>query len=190
LWPDGKLISRGDAAEPFGDGTVPVVDATATVDQWSPSLVEERRWAVPPTVRDRACCAGARRTSRCDRWLEQGGPSPVTVRGREVHSYRRVLSMPAAADAGLFRKYKGHRVLVLKTDPSAGAVRIARISSAKPGAGTPSVQVKTWWSDFWVLLGKSDVIGAADLETTWTGPEKLAKKQLDVVLEEFGKRDL
>jgi len=32
--------------------------------------------------------------------------------------------MPAAT-AGLFRKYNGHRVLVLKADPVADAVRIA-----------------------------------------------------------------
>lgn len=94
--------------------------------------------------------------------------------------------MPAAT-AGLFRKHKGHKVLVLKADPGAGAVRIAPLSSAKPGSGTPCVQVKTWWSDYWVLLGQSDVVGAADLESTWTGPDKLAKNQLDVVLREFDK---
>jgi hypothetical protein len=92
--------------------------------------------------------------------------------------------MPAAT-AGLFRKYNGHKVLVLKADPVAGAVRIAPLSSAKPGRGTPCVRVKTWWSDYWVLLDQSDVVGAADLENSWTGPDKLAKNQLDVVLREY-----
>ena len=92
--------------------------------------------------------------------------------------------MPAAI-AGLFRKYKGRKVLVLKADPVAGAVRIAPLSSAEPRGGTPCVRVKTWWSDYWVLLGQSDVVGAADLENAWTGPDKLAKNQLDVVLREY-----
>ncbi|HEX6343467.1 hypothetical protein [Umezawaea sp.] len=62
---------------------------------------------------------------------------------------------------------------------------IAPLSSAEPGAGEPRVQVKTWWSDHWVLLGESDVVGATDLENSWTGPDRLAGNQLDAVLREY-----
>jgi hypothetical protein len=97
--------------------------------------------------------------------------------------------MPSAS-AGLVRKHKDKRVVVLKTGLSTGgasAVMVARLSSTKPRGHTRCVEAKTFWGDYWVLLDQLNVVGTAELVTPWTGPERLNRSLLDTIRKEIGK---
>ncbi|WNV85869.1 hypothetical protein [Umezawaea sp. Da 62-37] len=96
----------------------------------------------------------------------------------------------ASASAGTFSKHKGRRVLIVDAGITIGgksAVKIARISSARPKGSVRFFETKKFLGDYWILLDQVSVVTTTELVDPWSGSNRLKPGELDTVRKEIAK---
>ncbi|MBY8849696.1 hypothetical protein K7G98_14935 [Saccharothrix sp. MB29] len=72
---------------------------------------------------------------------------------------------------------------------NADGLLVARLSKSRPRGNTAHVEAKTFWGDYWIVLDRLACVSAADLDSTWYGPENIKKTVMTDVQRELDKKD-